>query len=148
MWSSATRATWRRHTIKAGISSICHTCDAERACPPACPGCGAQSLHYGGIGTERLEREIRAAFPDVVARRMDSDTMRSPGSHEQVLNAFKDGDVRILLGTQMIAKGLDFPNVTLGGCGQRRHGASSAGFPGRRADLPARGAGGRTHRAR
>ena len=91
---------------------ICHTCDAERAVPAGLPGCGAQALHYGGIGTERLEREIRAAFPDVVARRMDSDTMRSPGSHEQVLSAFKAGDVRILLGTQMIAKGLDFPNVT------------------------------------
>jgi len=98
-----------RHTL------ICHTCDAERACPPACPGCGAPALHYGGIGTERLEREIRAAFPDVVARRMDSDTMRSPGSHEEVLDAFKAGRVRILLGTQMIAKGLDFPNVTLVG---------------------------------
>ncbi|HEX3449916.1 MAG TPA: primosomal protein N', partial [Isosphaeraceae bacterium] len=98
-----------RHTL------ICHTCDAERACPPACPGCGAPALHYGGIGTERLEREIRAAFPDVVARRMDSDTMRSPGSHEEVLGAFKAGLVRILLGTQMIAKGLDFPNVTLVG---------------------------------
>ena len=72
-------------------------------------------MHYGGIGTERLEREIHTAFPDVVARRMDSDTMRSPGSHEQVLSAFKAGDVRILLGTQMIAKGLDFPNVTLVG---------------------------------
>ena len=94
---------------------ICHTCDAERPCPPACPGCGAPALHYGGIGTERLEREIHTAFPDVVARRMDSDTMRSPGSHEQVLSAFKEGKVRILLGTQMIAKGLDFPNVTLVG---------------------------------
>jgi primosomal protein N' (replication factor Y) len=98
-----------RHTL------ICHTCDAERACPPACPGCGAQALHYGGIGTERLEREIRTAFPDVSIRRMDSDTMRSPGSHERVLSAFKAGEVSILLGTQMIAKGLDFPNVTLVG---------------------------------
>jgi primosomal protein N' (replication factor Y) len=72
-------------------------------------------LHYGGIGTERLECEIRAAFPNVVVRRMDSDTMRSPGSHEEILDAFKAGDVQILLGTQMIAKGLDFPNVTLVG---------------------------------
>jgi primosomal protein N' (replication factor Y) len=99
----------QRHTL------ICHTCDAERTCPPSCPGCGAQALYYGGIGTERLEREIRLAFPDVAARRMDSDTMRSPGSHERVLSAFKTGEVRILLGTQMIAKGLDFPNVTLVG---------------------------------
>jgi primosomal protein N' (replication factor Y) (superfamily II helicase) len=94
---------------------ICHTCDAERSCPPACPACAAPHLHYGGIGTERLEREIQEAFPQYVSRRMDSDTMRKPGSHEEVLAAFKAGEVHILLGTQMIAKGLDFPNVTLVG---------------------------------
>jgi primosomal protein N' (replication factor Y) len=94
---------------------LCHTCDAERPCPVACPDCHAARLHYGGIGTERLEREIQTAFPNVVSRRMDSDTMRSPGSHEKVLTAFKKGEVQILLGTQMIAKGLDFPNVTLVG---------------------------------
>ncbi len=94
---------------------VCHTCDAERARPPACPSCRAAQLHYGGIGTERLEREVRTAFPDHVTRRMDSDTMRTPGSHEQVLSAFRAGEVRILLGTQMIAKGLDFPDVTLVG---------------------------------
>jgi primosomal protein N' (replication factor Y) len=94
---------------------LCHTCDAERACPQACPSCGAPALHYGGIGTERLEREIHLAFPEVVARRMDSDTMRRPGSHQRVLDLFKAGEVKILLGTQMIAKGLDFPNVTLVG---------------------------------
>lgn len=94
---------------------ICHTCDAERPRPPACPHCQGPRLHYGGIGTERLEREVEAAFPDYVSRRMDSDTMRTPGSHEKVLSAFKAGEVRILLGTQMIAKGLDFPNVTLVG---------------------------------
>ena len=94
--------------------ALCHTCDAERDPPESCPSCRSQ-LHYGGIGTERLEREVRAAFPDAVVRRMDSDTMRSPGSHEQVLKAFKDGEVNILLGTQMIAKGLDFPDVTLVG---------------------------------
>src|SRR5207248_4395511 len=65
--------------------------------------------------TERLEREVKAAFPDAVVRRMDSDTMRTPGSHEQVLAAFRAGEVQILLGTQMIAKGLDFPQVTLVG---------------------------------
>jgi len=94
---------------------VCHTCDAERSCPSACPHCQVGRLHYGGIGTERLEREIQTAFPNVVSRRMDSDTMRSPGSHEKVLMAFKKGEVQILLGTQMIAKGLDFPNVTLVG---------------------------------
>jgi primosomal protein N' (replication factor Y) len=94
---------------------LCHTCDAERQRPPACPSCRAANLHYGGIGTERLEREVTIAFPDHVIRRMDSDTMRTPGSHERVLSAFKAGAVQILLGTQMIAKGLDFPNVTLVG---------------------------------
>jgi primosomal protein N' (replication factor Y) len=94
---------------------VCHTCDAERSCPSACPACSAPRLHYGGIGTERLEREVQTAFPNYVARRMDSDSMRRPGSHEQVLSAFKAGEVHILLGTQMIAKGLDFPNVTLVG---------------------------------
>ncbi|AGA31330.1 replication restart helicase PriA [Singulisphaera acidiphila] len=94
---------------------ICHTCDAERPRPSACPNCQAPNLHYGGIGTERLEREVEMAFPDSVSRRMDSDTMRTPGSHEQVLAAFRSGEIKILLGTQMIAKGLDFPNVTLVG---------------------------------
>ena len=94
---------------------ICHTCDTERSCPQTCPHCGAPKLYYGGIGTERLEREIQLAFPDVASRRMDSDTMRGSGSHERVLRAFQAGEVRILLGTQMIAKGLDFPNVTLVG---------------------------------
>ena len=94
---------------------ICHTCDAERACPPSCPHCRAPKLFYGGIGTERLEREIQTVFGDFAARRMDSDTMRGSGSHERALKAFENGDVRILLGTQMIAKGLDFPNVTLVG---------------------------------
>ncbi len=94
---------------------ICHTCDAERPCPPSCPACAAPHMHYGGIGTERLEREVSGAFPEHVSRRMDSDSMRKPGSHEEVLAAFKAGEVQILLGTQMIAKGLDFPNVTLVG---------------------------------
>ena len=94
---------------------ICHACDAVRQRPPACPHCRAPNLHYGGIGTERLEREVEMALPGRVIRRMDSDTMRAPGSHEQVLAAFQAGEVDILLGTQMIAKGLDFPNVTLVG---------------------------------
>jgi primosomal protein N' (replication factor Y) len=93
---------------------ICHACDADRPKAAACPHCQGK-LHYGGIGTERLEGEVRLAFPDRVVRRMDSDSMRGHGSHEAVLAAFKAGQVDILLGTQMIAKGLDFPNVTLVG---------------------------------
>ncbi len=100
---------------KGKQKALCHTCDSEREPPSTCPGCQASKLHYGGIGTERLEREVKEAFPDRVVRRMDSDTMRSPGSYEQVLGAFRKGQIDILLGTQMIAKGLDFPDVTLVG---------------------------------
>jgi primosomal protein N' (replication factor Y) len=67
------------------------------------------------MGTEKLHAEIAAKFPDKIVERMDSDTMRRPGSHQRVLRAFRDGEIHILMGTQMIAKGLDFPNVTLVG---------------------------------
>src|SRR5207237_1674354 len=70
---------------------------------------------YQGLGTEKLQQEIEEKFHGYVVRRMDSDTMRRPGSHARVLSAFRQGLIHILLGTQMIAKGLDFPNVTLGG---------------------------------
>ena len=99
---------------KGRRKAVCHACDAEREPPSACGTCNG-TLHYGGIGTEQLEREVVAAFPGRRVRRMDSDTMRSPGSHEDVLKLFKDREVDILLGTQMIAKGLDFPDVTLVG---------------------------------
>ncbi len=67
------------------------------------------------LGTEKLQAEIEEKFPDYVVRRMDSDTMKRPGSHGKLLGAFRRGEIHILLGTQMIAKGLDFPNVTLVG---------------------------------
>ena len=95
--------------------ALCHTCDAQMTPPVACAQCGHPKLHYGGIGTEKLERDVKQVFGDRIVRRMDSDTMRAPGSHEKVLAAFKAGQIDILLGTQMIAKGLDFPEVTLVG---------------------------------
>jgi primosomal protein N' (replication factor Y) (superfamily II helicase) len=70
---------------------------------------------YQGMGTEKLQAEIQQKFPNASVERMDSDTMKRPGSHGKVLDAFRRGDIQILLGTQMIAKGLDFPNVTLVG---------------------------------
>ena len=96
-------------------SAICHYCDYQTAVPNACPDCKSPGLRYSGLGTQKLEAEVRARFPDYPCLRMDTDSMRSRGSHEQALAAFRDGRVRILLGTQMIAKGLDFPNVTLVG---------------------------------
>ena len=95
--------------------AICHYCDYQTSAPTRCPECSFDGIRYSGLGTQRLEAEIRARFPDVETLRMDSDTMQRPGSHEAALNRFRSGDVRILLGTQMIAKGLDFPNVTLVG---------------------------------
>jgi primosomal protein N' (replication factor Y) len=72
-------------------------------------------VRYQGLGTEKLHAEVEEKFPGHVCQRMDSDTMAKPGSHQRVLDAFRDGLVQILVGTQMIAKGLDFPNVTLVG---------------------------------
>jgi primosomal protein N' (replication factor Y) len=97
------------------VRLLCHYCGFEREPLDACPQCQKASIRYAGTGTEKLEEEIAEKFRGSVARRMDSDTMRKPGSHDQVLTAFRSGLIHILMGTQMIAKGLDFPNVTLVG---------------------------------
>ena len=94
---------------------LCHHCDYQTAAPTECPDCHFTGIRYGGLGTQRLEAEVRARFPDHTCLRMDTDSMQRSGSHEQALTAFRRGEVQILLGTQMIAKGLDFPNVTLVG---------------------------------
>ena len=100
---------------REGEKVVCHYCDFEQIAPAKCPECRFDGIRYSGLGTQKLEAEIKARFPGVPLLRMDSDTMQKPGSHEQALQKFRDGDVRILVGTQMIAKGLDFPNVTLVG---------------------------------
>jgi primosomal protein N' (replication factor Y) len=94
---------------------LCHYCGFEREPLDRCPQCSQAAIRYQGLGTEKLEQEIQRRFPNHVVRRMDSDTMKKPGSHARVLGAFRAGLINILLGTQMIAKGLDFPNVTLVG---------------------------------
>ncbi|MBX9678581.1 MAG: primosomal protein N' [Gemmataceae bacterium] len=95
--------------------ALCHLCGYQCRPPERCPECGAGQVRYHGMGTEKLEAEIATKFPDHLAQRMDSDTMRQHGSHKKALEAFRRGETHILLGTQMIAKGLDFPNVTLVG---------------------------------
>ena len=95
--------------------ALCHYCNHQEPAPTKCPKCGFAGIRYIGLGTQRLEAEVHARFPDVRSLRMDTDTMQSPGSHERALAAFRSGEVKILLGTQMIAKGLDFPEVTLVG---------------------------------
>src|SRR5262245_15645007 len=101
------------HRTKAAL--VCHYCGFETAPFQKCPSCSQPSMRYQGLGTEKLHAEIEEKFPGHVCQRMDSDTMTKPGSHQRVLDAFRDGLVHILVGTQMIAKGLDFPNVTLVG---------------------------------
>lgn len=103
--------TWHKDRDVA----LCHFCDFHTARPQQCPHCGHPGIRYLGIGTQRLEQEVRAKFPRYKVLRMDSDSMRRPGSHDAALESFRRGEVQILLGTQMIAKGLDFPNVTLVG---------------------------------
>lgn len=100
---------------KADALALCHYCDFQLPAPSQCPECRFAGIRLAGLGTEKLEDEIRGRFPQVKLLRMDSDTMRKPGSHEEALARFRAGDVRLLIGTQMIAKGLDFPNVTLVG---------------------------------
>jgi primosomal protein N' (replication factor Y) len=101
------------HRTKAAL--VCHYCGFETAPFQKCPSCSQPAMRYQGLGTEKLHAEIEEKFPGHVCQRMDSDTMTKPGSHQRVLDAFRDGLVHILVGTQMIAKGLDFPNVTLVG---------------------------------
>ncbi len=95
--------------------AICHYCDYQTSAPRRCPDCQGDGIRFGGLGTQRLEEEVKARFPEVPVLRMDSDTMQRPNAHEQALERFRSGEVKILVGTQMIAKGLDFPNVTLVG---------------------------------
>jgi primosomal protein N' (replication factor Y) len=94
---------------------ICHYCGHEELPPASCPSCGMPKLRYIGAGTERVEHEVRSLFPKASVLRMDSDTMIGRHAHQTALGRFKEGDVDILVGTQMIAKGLDFPAVTLVG---------------------------------
>ena len=98
-----------------GNRGICHGCGLVSRLPADCPDCRAPGLVHSGTGTQRLEEQVRGAFPDAAVARMDTDTMRTRGSHEKTLDAFRNRQIDILVGTQMIAKGLDFPAVMLVG---------------------------------
>lgn len=93
----------------------CHYCGHEEKIPYHCPDCGSDKIRYYGTGTQKVQEELQALVPESRILRMDVDTTRKKGSHEKILSAFGAGEADILLGTQMIAKGLDFPNVTLVG---------------------------------
>jgi len=93
----------------------CHLCGHTAAVPKKCPACGKDALIYSGFGTEKVESTVMHIFPKAVVRRMDADSMTRKESYRETLRNFRTGKVDILVGTQMIAKGLHFPNVTLVG---------------------------------
>ncbi|MDR0986996.1 MAG: primosomal protein N' [Ruminococcus sp.] len=93
----------------------CHWCGYVREEATVCPSCGSEYLNFIGTGTEKIESEIAELFPSARVLRLDADTIGSRGNYEELFKAYSRGDYDILLGTQMVAKGLDFPNVTLVG---------------------------------
>ncbi|PZX11815.1 replication restart DNA helicase PriA [Breznakibacter xylanolyticus] len=93
----------------------CHYCGATRPVPVTCPACGAPSIETRGFGTEKIEEEIKLIFPDARVARMDLDTARTRKAHEQLIHDFEQHAIDILIGTQMISKGLDFDAVSLVG---------------------------------
>lgn len=93
----------------------CHYCGATVNVPAVCPSCGSKHIKYFGTGTEKIEQEVNKYFPEARVLRMDLDTTQRKNSHQAILDEFRRGKADILIGTQMIAKGLDFENVTLVG---------------------------------
>ena len=93
----------------------CHYCGMEMKPPAVCPECGGHYIRYFGAGTQKVEEEVQKLLPGVPTARMDYDTTGSKDGHGKILEEFRSGRARILIGTQMIAKGLDFPQVTLVG---------------------------------
>lgn len=100
---------------KSSNTLRCHYCGYGTKLNKVCPECGEEAISTLGTGTEKIEEELNKLFPDKKVIRMDFDTTSKKGSHEKIIKSFSSGEYDILLGTQMIAKGLDFPNVTLVG---------------------------------
>lgn len=107
--------TFHLQTGGGGGRLQCHLCDFSDRAPHQCPSCGSQRVGYFGLGTERVEEAVRARFPNAVVRRVDRDAVRRAGTFDEILGAVRRGEIDILIGTQMVAKGHDFPNLTLVG---------------------------------
>jgi primosomal protein N' (replication factor Y) len=103
--------TFHRHSSRLS----CHLCGHAAAVPKKCPSCGKDALIYAGFGTEKVEATVSHLFPKATVRRMDADSMSRKQAYRETLRNFRSGKIDILVGTQMIAKGLHFPNVTLVG---------------------------------
>ena len=91
---------------------ICHLCDHREEHPEICPTCSSSAIKYFGLGTQKLEEEVKKQFPSVRVRRLDSDVNKNKKSYLKIWQEFKNHEIDILIGTQMIAKGLDNPNLT------------------------------------
>jgi primosomal protein N' (replication factor Y) len=100
---------------KAQDRLVCHYCGSRYNMPPSCPACGSHKLKLAGFGTERIEEELPVFFPDAKIARLDLDSTRSKFAYQNILSDFQDGDIDILIGTQMVTKGLDFGRVSLVG---------------------------------
>ena len=98
-----------------GERLVCHYCGYNRSNLKLCPSCGSNYIRHFGVGTQKLEEEVKKHFSNATVLRMDLDTTSRKNSHEEILNKFREENINILIGTQMIAKGHDFPNVTLVG---------------------------------
>ena len=101
------------HSVNNRI--MCHYCGYSIPFTENCPSCSAENIRYSGYGTQRVEQELQVRFPEARIIRMDADTTTQKNSHEKLLSSFAKGEYDILIGTQMVAKGLDFPDVTLVG---------------------------------
>lgn len=100
---------------RANNRLMCHYCGHSQPAPSKCPACGSDKIRYSGLGTQLVEDELAELFPDVPVLRMDTDTTMSRSAYEEKFKAFAEGKYRIMVGTQMVAKGLDFPQVGLVG---------------------------------
>ncbi|MBQ7356728.1 MAG: primosomal protein N' [Clostridia bacterium] len=103
------------HTSESGGKLLCHLCGHSEPVPKSCPSCGEEKLAFLGYGTQKLEGEINKYLPDMRVMRMDADTTSGKMAYDKMLSDFREGEADILLGTQMVAKGHDFPRVSLVG---------------------------------
>ena len=109
------RVTLTYHRSETAPKTRCHYCDFQAPPPPFCPTCNSAELRFDGIGTQKVESALLEQFPGIRVIRMDVDTTGWKGAHDELVERFRHGEADVLLGTQMVAKGLDFPEVTLVG---------------------------------
>ena len=100
---------------QAGMALRCHHCGTATPLATRCPACGSPRIRYLGGGTQRVEREVRARFPELRVGRLDRDVVERRHAAERVVDAFTDGELDVLVGTSLVTKGLDIPEVTLVG---------------------------------